>query len=145
MFPHLSLWGLCPGDHILHLNWLRTSDLRPSWEPFVAAQWSVRSHSLRPHGLQHPRPPHPSSSHRVCSNSYALSWWYHPTISCSVVPFSSRFQSFPASGTYPVSWLFTSGGQSIGASASASDLPMTIQSWFPLGWTGLISLQFKAF
>ena len=80
---------------------------------------------------------------RVFSNSRPSSRWCHPTISSSVVPFSSRLQSFPASGSFPVSQLFTSGGQRIGASASASVLPMNNQDWFPLGWTGWISLQSK--
>ena len=84
---------------------------------------------------------YPSLSPRVCSNSGPLSWWYHPTISSSVAPFSFWPQSFPASGSFPVSQLFTSGGQSIGASTSV--LPMNIQGWFPLGLTGLISLQSK--
>ena len=82
----------------------------------------------------------PSPSPRVCSNSWPLHWWCHPTISSSVIPFSSCHQSSPASGSFPVSQLFSSGGQSIEASASASVLPMNIQGWFPLGWTGLISL-----
>ena len=76
-------------------------------------------------------------------NSCSLSWWCHPTISSSVVPFSSLLQSFPASGSFPMSQFFTSSGQSIGVSASASVLPMNIQDWFPLGWTGWISLQSK--
>ena len=80
---------------------------------------------------------------RVYSNSCPLSCWCHPTISSSIVPFSSCLQSFPASGCFPMSWLFTTGGQSIGASASASVLPMNIQDWFPLGLTGWISLQSK--
>jgi len=83
----------------------------------------------------------PSFSPRVCSHSCPLSWWCHPTISSSVAHFSSCPQSFPASGSFPVSWLFASGGQSIRASTSASVLPMNIQGWFPLGWTGWISLQ----
>ena len=83
------------------------------------------------------------TSPRVCSDTCALSWWCHQTISSSVVPFSSCPPSFPASGSFPVSWLFASGGQSIGASTSASVLPMNIQGWFPLGLTGLISLQSK--
>ena len=90
--------------------------------------------SLWPRELQHIRLPCPSLSLRVCSNSCALSWWCHPTISSSVALLSSCPESFPAS----VSWLFASGGQSIGASASASALPMNIQGWFPLGLTGLI-------
>ena len=80
---------------------------------------------------------------RACSDSYPLSRWCHPTSSCSVVPFSSCLQSFPASGFFLMNWLFTSGGQSIGASAPAAVLPMNIQDWFPLGLTGLISLQTK--
>ena len=84
-----------------------------------------------------------SSSSRACSNSCLLSQWWHPTISSSVVPFSSCPQSFPASGSFLMSQLFTSGGQSIGASASALILPMNIQDYFPSGLTGLISLQFK--
>ena len=80
---------------------------------------------------------------RVCSNSCSLSWWCHPTISSSVTHFSSCLQSFPASGSFPVGQLFTSGGQSIGASASASVLSTNIQDWFPLGLTGLMSLQYK--
>ena len=84
---------------------------------------SVVSHSLRPHGLQHARPPYPSATPGVYSNSCPLSWWCHPTISSSVVPFSSRLQSFPASVSFPMSQFFTSGGQSIGISASASVFP----------------------
>ena len=99
------------------------------------------SNSLRPQGLQHARPPCPSSTPRVYSNSCSLSQWWHPTISPSVVPFSSCLQSFPSSGSFQMSQLFTSGGHSRGASASASILPMNIQGWFPLGLTGLISLQ----
>ena len=101
---------------------------------------SVVSDFLWPHGLQHTRFPGASPSPRACSNSCPLSWWCHPTISSSVVPFSSCLQSFPASGSSLMSWLFASGGQSIGASVSASVLPMNVQDWFPLGWTGLISL-----
>ena len=98
------------------------------------------SNSLWPHGLQHTRPPCPSPTPRVYSDSCSLSQWCPPNISSSVVPFSC-LQSFPESGSFSVSQLFESGGQSIGASASASVLPMNIQHWFPLGWTGLISLQ----
>ena len=99
--------------------------------------------SLCPHGPQHTRLPCPSPSSRVCSNSYPLNQWCHPTISSSVIPFSSRLQSIPASGSFPVSQFFTPSGQIIGASASASVLPMNIQDWFPLGLTDLISLQSK--
>ena len=101
------------------------------------------SDSLQPHGLQHTRPPSPSPTPRVYSKSCPLSWWSHPTISSSVIPFSSCPQSFTASGSFQMSQLFTSGGQSIGVSASASVLPVNIQDWFPLGWTGWISLQSK--
>ena len=101
------------------------------------------SDSLWPHGLQQARLPYPPLSARVSSNSCPLSQWCRPTISSSVVPFSSCLQSFPASGSFPVSQLFTSGGQSIGASASASVLSMNIQDLFPLGLTSLISLQSK--
>ena len=104
---------------------------------------SVVSDSLRPHGLQHTRLPCPSLSPGVCSKSCPLHSWCHPNISSSVTPFSSCPQSFPASGSFPMSQFFTSGGQSIGVSASASVLPMSIQDWFPLGLTGLISLQSK--
>ena len=99
--------------------------------------------SLWSHGLQHTRPPCPSPTPGVYSNSYSSSWWCHPTISSSVVPFSSFPQSFPASESFPMSLLFPSGGQSIGASASTSVLPMNTQDWFPLGWTGWVSLQSK--
>ena len=100
------------------------------------------SNSLQPHGLQH-RPPCPSPTPRVYSNSSLSSHERHPTISSSVVPFSSHLQSFPASESFPMSQFFASGGQTTGVSASASVLPMNIQDLFPLGWTGWISLQFK--
>ena len=96
------------------------------------------SDSLRPHGLQHARFPCPSLTPGAYSNSCPLSWWLQPTISSSVIPFSSHIQSSPASGSFPMSQLFALGGQSIGVSASASVLPMNIQDWFPLGWTGCI-------
>ena len=98
---------------------------------------------LWPYGLQHTRLPCPSPSPRACSNSCPLSWWCHPTISSSVVPSSSCLQSFPASRSFPMSQLFTSDSQSIGASASASVLPMNIQGWFPLELTDFIFLQSK--
>ena len=100
------------------------------------------SDSLRPHGLQHTRLPCPSLFEGVCSNSGPLNWWRHSTISSSITPLSSWLQSFLALGSFPVSCLFTSSGQSIEAwhSASASVLPMNIQGWFPLGLTGLTSL-----
>ena len=101
------------------------------------------SDSLRPHELQHVRLPSPSLSPRVCSNSYPLSHWCYLTISFSASSFSSRLQFFPVSESFPMSWLFTSDGQSIGASTSTSVLPMNIQGLFPLGLTGLISLKSK--
>ena len=105
---------------------------------------SVKSlHLFAPHRLQHAKPPWPSPGPGVYSNSCPSRRWCHPTILPSVVPFSSCLQSFPASGSFPMSQLFTWGGQSIGVSASASVLPMNIQDWFPLGLTGLISLQSK--
>ena len=104
---------------------------------------SVVSHSLPPNGLQHARLLCPSPSRGACSNSCLLSQWCHPNISSSVITFSSYLQSFPASGSFPASQLFALGGQIIGASASASILPMNIQDWFPLGFTGWISLQSK--
>ena len=103
----------------------------------------VVSDSLWPHGLQPARLPCPLPIPVACSNSCPLNQWCHPTISSSVIPFSSGLQSFPASGSFLMSQFFTSGGQSIGVSASASVLPMNIQDWFPLGWTSLISLQSK--
>ena len=104
---------------------------------------SVVSDSLQPHGLQHTRPPCPSPTPGACSSSCPSSRWCHPAISSSVIPFSSCLQSLPASGSFPMSQFFTSGGQSIGASASASVLPKKIQDWFPLELTGWISLQSK--
>ena len=101
------------------------------------------SNSLWPHGLQHTRLPCPSLSPWVCSNSRPLSQWCHPIISSSVAPFSSCPQSFPESGSFPMSWLSASGGQSIGASTSASVLPRNTQGWFPLGddWLDLFAVQ----
>ena len=100
------------------------------------------SDSLRPHKQQHARPPCPSPTPRVHPNSCPLSQWCHPAISSSVIPFSCP-QSFQASGSFQMSQLFASGGQSIGVSASTSVLPMNTREWFPLGWTGWISLQSK--
>ena len=99
--------------------------------------------TLQPHGPQHTRPPCPSPTPGAYSSSCPLSWWCHPAISSSVVPFFSRLQSFPASRSFQMSQLFTSGAQSIRVLASASVLPKNIQDWFPLGWTGWISLQSK--
>ena len=102
---------------------------------------SVVSEFFPPHALQHARFPCTSLSSGACSNLHPLNWWCHPTISSFVVPFSSCPQSFPASGSFPISQFFTSGGQNIGVSTSASVLPMNIQNWFLLWLTGLISLQ----
>ena len=101
------------------------------------------SDSLWPQGPQHTRLPYPSPTPGAFSNSRPSSQWCHPTISSSVIPFFSCIQSFPASGSFPMNQFFASGGQSIGASASSSVLPMSIQDWFSLGWTGWISLQSK--
>ena len=113
--------------------------------PLSSVQFSrsIMSDSLRPHGLQHARLPWPSPTPEVYSNSCPLSRWCHPTISSSVVLFSSGLQSFPTSGSFQMSHFFASGGQSIGVSASASVLLMNTQDWSPLGWTGWISLQTK--
>ena len=104
---------------------------------------SVMSNCLRPHESQHARPPCPSPTPGVHSNSCPSNRWWHPVISSSVIPFSSYPQSLPASGSFPMSQLFAWGGQSIGVSASASVLPMSTRDWSPLGWTGWISLQSK--
>ena len=111
-------------------------------EDSVQFSRSVMSDSLRSHRLQHARLPCPPTTPRTYSNSCPLSWWYHPAISSSVIPFSC-LQSFPASESFPMSQFFALGGQSIGVSALASILPMNIQDWFPLGLTGLISLLSK--
>ena len=104
---------------------------------------SVVSNSFWPYEVQHARPSYPSPTPRVYPNSYPSSRWCHPTISSSVVPVSSRPQSFPVWGSFQMSLLFTSGGQTIGVSPSTSVLPVNTQDWFPLGWTGWISLQSK--
>ena len=126
LFPHsLYLWY-----YILHLQVLFFSR-------------SVMSDSLWPHGLQHVRLPCPSPTPGAYSNSCPSHWWCHPTISSSVTPSYSCPQPFPVSGSFPMSWLFASAGQSIGVSASTSVLLMNIQGWFPLGLAGWISLQSK--
>ena len=112
-------------------------------KPFCCCSVTKSYDSLGPHGLKHARPPCPSLSPGACSNSCPLSQWCHPIILTSVVPFFFCLQSFPASGSFPISRLFASGGQSIGASASASVLPVNIQGWFPLGLICLISLLSK--
>ena len=109
----------------------------------VQFRCSVESDSLQPHEPQHARPPYPSPTPGVYSNSCPLSRWCHPIISSSVILFSSNHQSFPASGSFQMSQLFKSGCQSVGVSASTSVLPMNTQDWFLLGWTGWISLQSK--
>ena len=135
--PSLSL-GLSPCTH---------AEMSQRWGEVpkgtrLLFRHSVMSDSWWHHGLQHARLPCLSPTPRACSNPYPLSRWYHPIISSSVIPFSC-LQSFPASGSFPMSQFFAPGGQSIGVSASASVLPMNIQDWFPLGFTGLISLQSK--
>ena len=111
--------------------------------PSVQFSYSIVSNILWPHGMQYADLPCPSPTIGACSNSCLLSWCCHPTISSSVIPFSSCLQSLPASGSFPMSQFFASSGQSIGASASASVLPMNIQDWFPLRWTCWISLWAK--
>ena len=113
--------------------------------PLYSVQFScsVMSDSLQPHEPQHARPTCPSPTPRVLPNPCPLNLWCHPTISSSVIPISSCPQSFPASGSFQISQTFASGGQSIGVSASASILPKNTQDWFPLGWTGWISLLSK--
>ena len=125
---------------------LKVSFLYPEKKTRSAVLFSSVAQScptLRLHGLPHARPPCPSLTPGVDPNSCPLSRWCHPTISSSVVPFSSFLQSFPASGSFQRSQLFASGGQSIGVSASTSVLPMNSQEWSPLGWIGWISLQSK--
>ena len=124
-------------------KWIKKMWCIYTMEYSVQFSHSVVSDSLRSHESQHARPPCSSPTPGVYSNSCPLSRWCHPTISSSVIPFSSHLQSFPTSGTFQMSQFFASGGQSIGASASASVLPMNIENWFPLGWTGWISLQSK--
>ena len=144
--PNTGVMGSIPGwgTKILNAAWRglkkKKEELRFSSVQFSR---SVVSDSLQPHESQHARHPCPSPIPRVYSNSCSLSQWCHPIISSSAVPFSSHLQSFPVSGSLHMSQFFTSGGQSIGASASALVLPMNIQNWFPLGLTGWISLQSK--
>ena len=135
--PDFGWWPSCLIYFSFRLLW--------NWRGLDPVQFSrsAMSDSLWPHGLQLSRLPCPSPTPRACSNSCPSNRWYHPTISSSAIPFSSCLQSFPPSGSFPMSQLFTSGGQSIGVSSSASVLPMNIQGWFPLGLTGWISLQSK--
>ena len=124
-----------------YLSPVRLSSEMSFWSSKLLFSCSVMSVSFHPHGLQHARLICPPLSPGVCSNSYLLSQWCHPTISSCVTPFSSCPQSFPSSGSFPMSQLFAAGGQSTGASAFV--FPVSIQSWFPLGLTCLISLLFK--
>ena len=125
-------------------EWLnRKAELEFLYTLDIQFSRSVVSYSLPPHGLQHARPPCPSPTPGVYPHPCPLSQWCHPTISSSVVPSSSHLQSFPAIGSFQMSQLFAIGGQGIGVSASASVLPMNTQDWYPLGWTGWISLQSK--
>ena len=139
MKPQLQYPSLCPSQRNKGSLVKRPV---PGMKSISQFSHLVVSDSLQPHGLQHARPPCPSSTPGVYSNSCPLSWWCHPTISSSVVPFSSRFQPFTASGPLPMSQLFASCDQCIRVSASASVLPKNIQDWFPLGWTGWISSQY---
>ena len=136
----------------MQITWTRHSlgrdEVTGDWGTICLEHYSSKRHQFSslvqscPHGLQHNRPPCPPPTPGARSNWSPLSRWCHPTISSSVVPFSSRLQSFPASGSFPMSQFFTSGGQNIGVSASASDLPINIQDWFPLGWTlDLLAVQ----
>ena len=154
-----SLWVIQPSisyDVTLHVSWISrvtmysldiflSSSLQSSSILCNLVQFShsVLSDSLWLHESQHARPPCPSPAPRVHSNSCPSSRWFHPAISYSVIPFSSCPQSLPASGSFPMSQLYTWGGQSIGVSASALVLQMNTQDWSPLGWTGWISLQSK--
>jgi len=143
---HIGLWlGSSPGTWVqILLHGFKSQSQVDSFSS-SSAQFSrsVVSDSLWPHEPQHARPPCPSPTPGVHPNPRPLSRWCHPTISSSVVPFSSCPQSYPASGSFQMSQLFASGGQSIGVSASTSVLPMNTQDWYPLGWTGWISLQSK--
>ena len=142
------LLTIYPMNHLLHSKcYSMVVNLIQFYLSSCSVQFShsVVCDSLRPHGLQHTRPPCSSPTPRVYSDPCPLSQWCHSTISSSVIPFSSCLQSFPALGSFQMSQLFISGGQSIGVSASASSaFPMNIQDWFPLGWTGWISLQSTA-
>ena len=141
MCIHISLFlYFLPFRPLQNIEWSSLSYTADS--QLLLFSLSVVSHSLKSYGLQHTRLPCPSLCPQICSNSCPLSQWCHPTTSSFVAPFSSCPQSFPASGSFPMSWLFTSSGQSIGAYTSASFLPVNIQGCFPLRLTGLI-LKFK--
>ena len=126
-----------------HYTTIKMAKSRKIIHTSVQFSHSVMSNSLQPHRPQHIRPPCPSPTPGVYPNPCPLSQWCHPTISSSVIPFSSHLQSFPASGSFQRSQFFASGGQSTGDSASTSVPPMNTQDWFPLGWTDWISLQSK--
>ena len=142
---HFAWWSLDPPvflQMVIFHSFLWLNNI-PLYYSFSSVQSLSHADSLWPHWLRHVRLPCPSPAPTACSNSCPLSQWCHPTISFSFIRFSSCLQPFPASGSFPVSQFFASGGQCIGVSASASVLPMNIQDWFPLGCTGLISLQSK--
>ena len=143
--PRLEWWGHKPRNtwSDKKVEEARASPRRSTAFSSVQFSRSVVSNSLQPHEPQHARPPCPSPTPGVFSNSCPLSRWCHPAISSSVIPFSSCPQSLPESGSFPMSQLFASGGQSTGVSASASVLPMNTQDWSPSGWTGWISLYSK--
>ena len=140
-----SLMGYSPGCHKRVRHDLVTKLQKHSiYRTEKNVSWvQIGRTDMSDHGRQHTRPPGPSPIPRLYSNSCPLTWWCHPTIWSSVVPFSSHLQSFPASGSFQMTELFTSGGQSFGVSASTSILPMNIEDWFPLGLTGWISFQSK--
>ena len=137
------LWSSLILNNFVPSPSVQSKQILPKDKSQVLSSCSVVSDSLQPREPQHTRPPCPSPTPGVYPNSCPLSWWYHPTISSSVVPFSSCPQSFPGSESFQMSQFFTSGGQSVGASASISVPPMNTQDWSPLGWTGWISLQSK--
>ena len=143
MWKQTYMEAIIPEDNLFPIN--KCSKKTERCVQFSSVQFSssVMSDSLQPHESQHARPPCPSPTPGVHSDSRPSSQWCHPAISSSVVPFSSCPQSLPASQSFPMSQLFASGGQSIGVSASASVLPMNTQDWSPLGWTGWISLKSK--
>ena len=149
IFPAISVNRGCHSHQQLQpsamVSWWALRELRKERIPAILLLFShsVMSDSLPPHGLQHTRLPCPTLSPGVCSNSCPLSWWCHPTISSFVVLYSSCPQSFPAISSFPMSWLFASGGQSTGALASASVLPMSIQGWFffRIDWFDLLAVQ----
>ena len=150
--PKYWSFSTCPSNEysvliFFRIDWLDISAVQGTLKSLfqhhslVQFSRSVISDSLQPHELQHIRLPCPSATPGPCSNSCPLSQWCHPTISSSVIPFSFCLQSFPGSESFPMSQLFTPGGQSIGVSASTSVLPMTLQEWFPLGLTGSVALH----